>query len=98
MSNEVDPENPKPRRDWTENIARIISFSLMVVAISAYKTGGWPYVLSWVAVAAVVIAVLWLLWRLFSPLVTFLRGEGIVGCWRWVREKVLTPIMHGRKG
>ncbi len=94
----MDAEQPKPRRDWPENIARIIGFSLMVAAISAYKIGGWPYVLSWVAVAAVVIAVLWLLWRLFRPPVIFLIDEGIVGCWRWLREKVLSPIMHGRKG
>jgi hypothetical protein len=94
----MDAEKPKSHRDGAGTIARIVGFGLIVAASSAYRAGGWPYVLSWVGVAVAVMAVLWLLWRLFRPLLFFLRDEGIVGCWRWVREKVFTPILHGRKG
>jgi len=63
----------------------------------AYKTGGWSSLFLWTAVAIAVIAALAVLWRLLRPLVILLRDEGIAGCWRWVREKVLTPILYGRK-
>lgn len=94
---QLDAEKPRPRRGWRESVELLALVGAMAAARYADKIGGWPYLLSWVAVAAVVIAVLWLLWRLLRPQVIFLRDEGIVGCWRWAREKVFTPILYGRK-
>lgn len=95
---QLDAEKPKPRRGWRESIEAFVGVGAMLAARYAYRTGGWPYLLSWIAVAVVVIVVLWLLWRLFRPVVIFLGDEGIVGCWRRLCEKVFTPIMYGRKG
>jgi hypothetical protein len=55
-------------------------------------------VLSYLAGITAVIAVPWLLWRLSRPVFMFFIDEGIVGRWRWVREKVFTPILYGSKG
>jgi hypothetical protein len=93
-------------RGWRNGIRASIVFLAARAVIWAYRTGGWGYLLLWVAkiflaAALTVIAgtFLWLLWRqLLGPVVVFVTEQGIVGCWRWLCEKVFMPIAYGRKG
>jgi hypothetical protein len=79
-------------------ITLLLGIAVLVGVGAAFNAGGWPYLLSWVGVAVAVLLLLWLLWRLFRAPIMLFVDEGIVGRWRWFQERVLTPMMYGRKG
>jgi hypothetical protein len=69
----------------------------VVVLTNAKKVLGesWWF---WLALPVAAFLALLLVWRLFRPLAGFVRQEGLVGCWRWLCEKIFLPVMYGKRG
>jgi hypothetical protein len=93
---EQPPETKMPwyERDGNHTILLILSIVALMYAKKLLGENWW----AWFALVVAAILTLWLLWRLLRPLALFVQQEGIVGCWRWLRDKIFLPVMHGRRG
>ncbi len=91
-------ERPKAKRGWREFLEATLMFLLFLAIRYFYRTPDWNLLVQCVAIGLAVIGVLWLSWRLFRPVVMLFIDQGIVGCLRWVRDRVLVPLLYGRRG
>jgi len=107
----MNSDQPKKPKGWRESLASIFVVLFLLALRSASTTdwkkfvaehGGWSHVLSWVALWVSTVlgstVALWFLWRLFKPMVMTVRDQGIVGCLRWVRQRLIVPLLYGRRG
>jgi len=95
------PNAEEPRKGWFESIVALIGIVAARSSFLAYRAGGWRYLLLCIGVAVGAVAALWclrMLWFvLFRPLFMFFVDEGVVGCWRWLRDKVFLTTAAGRQ-